>query len=166
MKEIDGWIARGSTAFTRLAASDGSFRSRDLRTGTMSPAVTAATFLPLYARAVDAEAARALAALFEQWMTKVRFAVPSTDPSYPGFDPQRYWRGPVWLIMNLMIADGFASYGFAQIAERIRRDSAALVRRSGFMEYFDPRDGKGLGGSDFSWTAATALYWELFDEAG
>ncbi len=161
--EIDGWLAQESAAFGRLVAPDGSFRSLDLRSGQLSPAVTAATFMPLYARAVDAAAASALARLFEQWMTRVAFAVPSTDPSYPGFDPQRYWRGPVWLIMNFMIADGFVAYGFDHIADRIRRDSRAIVRRSGFMEYFDPRDGRGLGGCDFSWSAAIALYWGLLD---
>jgi hypothetical protein len=65
--------------------------------------------------------------------------------------------------MNFMIADGFAAYGFADIADRIRRDSAALVRRGGLREYFDPRNGDGLGGRDFSWSAAIALCWGLLD---
>jgi alpha,alpha-trehalase len=160
-KEIDGWIARSSAALARLRCDDGSFRSLDLRTGKPSPAITSATFLPLYARAVDSESARALASLFERVVAKMRFALPSTDPDFSGFDPRRYWRGPVWLVMNFMIADGFATYGFADIAERIRRDSAELVRRSGFREYFDPRNGDGLGGRDFSWSAAIALYWDL-----
>ena len=38
--------------------------------------------------------------------TRVRFLVPSTDPGAPGFEPLRYWRGPVWAMMNWMIADG------------------------------------------------------------
>lgn len=164
--EIDGWIARSRRALDRLAAGDGSFRSLDLRSGQLSPAVTAATFLPLYARAIEPAAATELATLFARWMTRVRFAVPSTDPDFAGFDPQRYWRGPIWLIMNLMIADGFASYGFTDIAERIKADSAQLVQRSGFREYFDPRDGGGLGGRDFSWSAATALYWGLLPGNG
>jgi alpha,alpha-trehalase len=159
--QIDGWIARSSAALTRLRADDGSFRSRDLRSRKLSPAVTSATFLPLYARAVDNDAAAALAKLFERWAAQVKFTVPSTDPAFAGFNPQRYWRGPVWLVMNFMIADGFAAYGFAEIAGRIRADSAAMVRRSGLREYFDPRNGDGLGGRDFSWSAAIALCWDL-----
>jgi glycogen debranching enzyme len=161
--EVGHWIARSDAALARLRAGDGSFRSLDLRTGRRSPAITSATFLPLYARAVDRDAANALAKLFERLMTKVDVAVPSTDPDFQGFDPQRYWRGPVWLVMNFMIADGFAAYGFADIADRIRNDSAALVRRSGLREYFDPRNGDGLGGRDFSWSAAIALCWGLLD---
>jgi alpha,alpha-trehalase len=123
--------------------------------------VTSATFLPLYARAVDSGAADALAKLFEHWAAQVKFTVPSTDPQFAGFDPQRYWRGPVWLVMNFMIADGFAGYGFSEIAARIRADSVDLVQRSGLREYFDPRNGDGLGGRDFSWSAAIALTWDL-----
>jgi len=60
-----------------------------------------------------------------------------------------------------MIADGFAAYGFSEIASRIREDSAGLVRQSGLREYFDPRNGDGLGGRDFSWSAAIVLCWDL-----
>jgi len=159
--EVGHWIARSDAALTRLRADDGSFRSLDLRTGKLAPAITSATFLPLYARAVDQQTASALAELFERWATKARFAVPSTDPDFAGFDPQRYWRGPVWLVMNFMIADGFAGYGFSEIASRIREGSAGLVRQSGLREYFDPRNGDGLGGRDFSWSAAIVLCWDL-----
>jgi alpha,alpha-trehalase len=159
--QIDGWIARSSAALARLRGDDGSFRSRDLRSRKLSPAVTSATFLPLYARAVDNNAAGVLAKLFEHWAEKVRFTVPSTDPEFAGFNPQRYWRGPVWLVMNFMIADGFAAYSFTDIAERIRADSAELLRHAGLREYFDPGNGDGLGGRDFSWSAAIALCWDL-----
>ena len=159
--EIDSWITRSGAAFAKLKATDGSFRSLDHRTGALSPAVTSATFLPLYAAVVTPAQAAALAALFETWMTHATFSVPSTDPTYPGFDPKCYWRGPVWLVMNLMIAEGFADYGFDAIAARIRSDSAALIRKSGFSEYFDPNGGEGLGGREFSWTAAIWLYWQL-----
>jgi alpha,alpha-trehalase len=161
--EIDGWIALGDAGLARLRADDNSFRSLDLRTGKLSPAITSATFLPLYARAVDSHIAGALAELFERWTAKVSFTVPSTDPDFDAFNPQRYWRGPVWLVVNFMIADGFAAYGFANVADRIRADSAELVRQSGLREYFDPRNGDGLGGRDFSWSAAIVLYWGLVD---
>jgi alpha,alpha-trehalase len=32
-----------------------------------------------------------------------------------------------------------------------------LPDRSGFYEYFDPMTGEGLGGPDFTWTAAIYL---------
>src|SRR5205823_75334 len=77
VNEIDRCIARSERALARLKAGDGSYRSLNLRNDKQSPAITSATFLPLYARAVDRNAARALAKLFERLTAKVRFAVPS-----------------------------------------------------------------------------------------
>jgi glycogen debranching enzyme len=91
----------------------------------------------------------------------VRFLVPSTDPTSRPFEPRRYWRGPVWLIVNWMIADGLLAYGRADLADRLREDSLALVRRQGFFEYFDPVTGEGLGGASFTWAAAVTLFWLL-----
>jgi glycogen debranching enzyme len=69
----------------------------------------------------------------------------------------RYWRGPVWAIVNWMIADGFAAAGHAEMAARVRDDTRGLIETSGFAEYFDPTTGRGAGGGDFSWTAAIYL---------
>ena len=44
-------------------------------------------------------------------------------------------------------------------AERLRADTAALVRESGFAEYFSPETAEGAGGGSFSWTAAIWLTW-------
>ena len=67
----------------------------------------------------------------------------------------------MWAIVNWMIADGLRAYGHDALAERIRQDSGRLMRAAGFAEYFDPLDGSGCGGGDFSWTAAMALHWVL-----
>ena len=82
---------------------------------------------------------------------------PSWDPRHEGFEQRRYWRGPVWSVMNWMIADGFDGQGHPGLARRVRADTLALVRQSGFFEYFDPLTGEGLGGADFTWTAAIDL---------
>lgn len=153
------WIARGEAAMTRLKGPDGLYRSLDLRTGRLSGAVTCAALLPLYARTASAEDALAVKRYLAATRAVAPFAVASTDPRDLRFDATRYWRGPVWLMMNRMIADGLAAYGLVEEAHALRGDSAELVRRNGFWEYFDPRDGTGCGGPDFSWTAAMWLCW-------
>jgi alpha,alpha-trehalase len=60
-----------------------------------------------------------------------------------------------------MIADGLAAYAQGDLADRLRADALELVRQSGFFEYFDPTNGEGLGGADFTWTAAATLFWLL-----
>lgn len=132
----------------------GLFLSRDLIAGMPLDVSVSAGFLPLWAGIGDA--AR-LAATLARWLTRVRYAVPSTDPAEPGFEPLRYWRGPAWAVVNWMIAEGFAAAGQAASAERIRNDTRALIGASGFAEYFDPLTGQGAGGDSFSWTAAIAL---------
>jgi alpha,alpha-trehalase len=64
-------------------------------------------------------------------------------------------------VVNFMIGQGFDECGAVETAQRIRDDTAALISSAGFCEYFDPRNGEGLGGGDFSWTAAVALAWNL-----
>jgi hypothetical protein len=160
--ELEGWIARGHAALQGLwTEAIGGYRSRDQLTGEVLAVGTSASFLPLFARAAPPEHAAALSATLERWAAAVRFLVPSTDPVSASFEPRRYWRGPVWLIVNWMIAEGLAAHGRADLADRLREDALELVRRHGFFEYFDPLTGEGLGGADFTWTAAATLFWLL-----
>jgi len=56
-----------------------------------------------------------------------------------------------------MITIGLADAGEDELANRIQSDTRQLVELNGMAEYFDPMDGTGLGGMDFSWTAAIYL---------
>ncbi|RKK03445.1 neutral trehalase [Pseudoroseomonas wenyumeiae] len=153
---IEARLARAEPAIETLwQEAAGLYRSRDLIGGEILPASTSAGFLPLFG-GVHRHAAQ-LAKTLESWLARVRYAVPSTDPAHPMFEPLRYWRGPVWAVVNWMIAEGFASAGQAAQATRIRADTRALIGREGFSEYFDPTTGQGIGGGTFSWTAAIEL---------
>lgn len=85
------------------------------------------------------------------------YIVPSHDPTCPAFDSLRYWRGPTWLIVNYMIADGLKNAGLTQMSDRIARDSLRLIEKSGFAEYYDPITAEGCGGDAFTWTAAMVI---------
>ena len=160
--ELEGWIEHGRVALQGLwSEADGGYRSRDELTGEVLAVGTSASFLPLFARAVPSERTPRLLATMERWPGQVRFLMPSTDPASLLFERRRYWRGPVWLIVNWMIADGLAGCGRADLADRLRADALELVRTSGFFEYFDPMSGEGLGGANFTWTAAATLFWLL-----
>ena len=59
--------------------------------------------------------------------------------------------------MNYMIAVGLEDNNELYLANKIKNDTIQLVRKNGMAEYFDPISGVGLGGKDFSWTAAIHL---------
>ena len=74
--------------------------------------------------------------------------LPSHDLSAVSFDHLRYWRGPVWAIMNYMAASGMAEQGLTAEGARIRADTVRLIVENGFAEYFSPSDGTPCGGRD------------------
>jgi hypothetical protein len=156
--EIVGRIERMEAAVDRLwSARHGLFLSLDQISGTPIETATSGGLLPLYAGAANAGRAQAMTATLRRWTDKVRWLVPSTAPDEASFDALRYWRGPVWAVVNWMIADGLARSGEPDVSATLRQATLDLIVASGFSEYFDPRDGRGLGGADFSWTAAIYL---------
>jgi hypothetical protein len=54
---------------------------------------------------------------------------PAMIQRMPEYDGERYWRGPVWLIVNYMIANGLARAGQSDVANIIEKDSLTLDRK-------------------------------------
>jgi alpha,alpha-trehalase len=162
MVELQAWIARGETAFERFAdPATGLWHSLDQATGERVPTPTHAGFLAFWAGL----GSETLAGRLEAWIAKAPHAIASVMPDHPRFDSKRYWRGPIWAIVNFMTAEGLKEAGHAALAQRIRADTRRLIRTAGFYEYFDPLDGAGLGGRHFTWTAAMWLAWAGTGEA-
>ncbi|CAI5462854.1 unnamed protein product [Closterium sp. Yama58-4] len=158
--EIEGWLDAGFRGFETLwDEHDGIFKCKDQLTGKLLNAKTSAGFLPLFAGAATKKQAARLAVTLKRWQEQVPYGVPSTDPSDPRFEALRYWRGPVWLIINWMVSNGLKHYGLSELAEKVRNSSLHLTSQAGLHEYFDPLTGAGAGGANFSWTAAMCLAW-------
>ena len=156
--EIGHRIARLHGGIARLWDGGlGLFIGHDLVADAPIRTATSAGFLPLFGHAATPAQAETMAATLAEWSRQVPWLVPSTDPADPAFEPLRYWRGPIWAVVNWMISDGFAAAGNAALATRIHDQTAALITAGGLSEYFDPTDGRGVGGADFSWTAAILL---------
>lgn len=133
--------------------------SRDVLTGRSSGFITSASFLSFYAGLAVRVRDEAMLGHFDRIANRVSYLMPSLDPEDPGFQMIRYWRGPVWAVVNYMIGTGLAESGYSDRAARVRGDTRLLIERNGFYEAFSPIDGTGSGGDDFSWTAAIWLAW-------
>ena len=112
--------------------------------------------MPVFA-GIPRARAHSIARTIEKRASAVPYLVPSHDPADPRFDSKRYWRGPVWLVVNYMIADGLVAGGETAVADEITQSSLKLIEESGFAEYYDPGTGEPLGGGRFTWTAAMVL---------
>ena len=143
-----------SGAATLWNAELGSYDSRDAVSGAWSHSVSNASFLCWYA-GVDQPAMRDV---LREVVGSVRYGVPSCDSRSEKFDSKRYWRGPVWGMMNMMIAMGLSEFDMSE-GEDLRMSTADLIAGHGFAEYFDPCDGAPAGGQSFTWTAAVWLGW-------
>jgi glycogen debranching enzyme len=83
--------------------------------------------------------------------------VPTTAISSPWFNPENYWRGPVWINTNWMLIHGLRGYGHSELARELQERTLSLVASAGFREYYNPKTGEGYGTDSFSWTAALTL---------
>ena len=162
VSEIEGWARALRAALPEIWNEDlGAYDARDLRTGAFAGVLGSGAFLAYLAGAGNPQLD---AHLMRVW-DAVTYGVPSADPQAAMFDPRKYWRGPTWPVVNALLSIGFTSAGRADLAERLRRDTEALIRKHGFYEYFDPLDATPCGGADFSWTAAIWLTWARHDPA-
>lgn len=139
----------------------GAYLDYDLASDEPVPAIVSGGLAPLFAGVPDAGRARRLYGLLDSPAFAPLGGPVAPVPSYSrlaeGYDPGRYWRGPVWVNVNWMLYHGLRAYGYADYAAWLREATVGLVAAGGFREYFNPETGGGLGTDDFSWTAALLI---------
>jgi glycogen debranching enzyme len=180
--EIGEWISRTKQNFykyfflsdqnqNKLGADEQSlFYDYDLVKRQLIKKKTVASLIPIYTGLILKEEAEVIL----RWITHAHFCgegsychvptIPSTDLEVSYFKPITYWRGPVWINTNWMIWLGLLKYGFRQEANLIRQGVLELAQNHGFREYYNPYKGQGLGGRDFSWSAALVI--DMINEKG
>ena len=132
----------------------GHFDSRNCNTGIWGNALSNASYLCWYAGLESPEMLTHLRRVLDA----APFGIPSLDPGDPRFDAKRYWRGPTWGMMNMMIGEGLTEMGHPE-GEILRQRTRDVIEKFGFVEYFNPLTGDAAGGGSFTWTAAVWLAW-------
>jgi len=164
-KIAQGTVQMNQKLFDSVA---GAYRYYDLRNQRLLTGLTSSSFTPLFAGIPSGEQAQKMEQCVLQNFGEDHYLCASYAPTLKAFQPQKYWRGPIWVNLNWTLYQGFKKYHFHRTAERIKQETLALIEQDGFYEYFDPRKDlpagtqRGYGGLNFSWTAA--LYLDLVCE--
>jgi glycogen debranching enzyme len=93
-----------------------------------------------------------------------RFWLPVPPPSVAADDPsfslrerfwglRRYWRGPTWINSAWLVWMGLVRLDYREAADTLARGIVDAVRSAGLREFYDPRDGTGMGARQFAWSA-------------
>ena len=165
--EISEWISRTEQNFRKFFSppsgngpklSDSLFYDYDLVISDRIIKRTVSSLSPIYSGLISNQEAKAIV----KYISDADFCaeydtIASTDEKESYFKPVAYWRGPIWINTNWALWLGLLRYGYNDRAEQLRQGVFRLVTNQGFREYYDPTTGEGLGGKNFSWTAALII---------
>lgn len=166
--EISEWISRIEQNFHKffstsssgngLEVSDSLYYDYDLIISDRIIKRTVSSLSPIYSGLISNQEAEAIV----KYLSDADFCaeydtIASADEKEAYFKPVAYWRGPIWINTNWALWLGLLQYGYNERAERLRQGVFKLVANQGFREYYDPTTGEGLGGKNFSWTAALVI---------
>ena len=160
VEEIATWIEALSAALAALWDEElGLYVPLNVHTNTRVNMPSINGFLPLFAvPKIAVQRLDRMCTVIERWLALTTFGMPSFDPEHPLFEPRRYCRGSVWPVWSWLVKEGLQRHNRTALATRITRRLLHLIAEHGFYEYYDPFDGQGCGGTDFSWTAALSLF--------
>ncbi|NEA63868.1 glycogen debranching protein [Streptomyces sp. SID12488] len=104
---------------------------------------------------LPAEVRDQLAERIEAHLTE--FGLATEHPGSPHYEPDGYWRGPIWAPATVLIEDGLRRAGHERLADEVSARFRALCESSGFAENFDALTGEGLRDRAYTWTASSYL---------
>jgi len=85
------------------------------------------------------------------------FGIATESIQSPLYEPDGYWRGPIWAPSTMIIIDGLAASGEIDHAAGLARKFCDTVRASGFAENFDATSGYALRDRPYTWTSSVFL---------
>ena len=85
-------------------------------------------------------------------------------PTSAKYDPDGYWRGPIWAPTTYLLVDGLCRCGKDRLAKTIaeRYCNMSCRKAKGNYENFDALTGLGLRAPGYTWSASVymLLHWE------
>lgn len=86
------------------------------------------------------------------------YGLATEAPASSKYEPDGYWRGPIWAPSTYLIFDGLVHAGEVDLAHTIAERFCDLCdKEPGFWENYNALTGKGLRCPGYSWTASVFL---------
>lgn len=85
------------------------------------------------------------------------YGLASESPKSSLYEPDGYWRGPIWAPTTLIVIDGLKECGEVDLAKEIAKRFCDTCMKSGFAENFDALTGKALRDVSYTWTTSVFL---------
>lgn len=79
------------------------------------------------------------------------------SPRSPLYEPDGYWRGPIWAPSTMLLVEGLAACGEERLARELSHEFCDMAARSGMAENFDALTGEGLRDPAYTWTSSVFL---------
>lgn len=161
---LERWITLYENGSNKLwNDSINAYSTLDIKSNTLFKGISCASMLYAYADIGDKTQRQFMISHSKRILYHSKYGFPSWDPRSVEFDSKRYWRGPIWCIINYLLYVGFNNIHEVELSKKIKSHTIELIEKFGFFEYFDPNNGRGYGGDNFSWTAAMYLVFKQDD---
>lgn len=116
-------------------------------------------WMPLWAKVATQDEAELVK---ENMMDSNKFntymPLPTASKDNPKFNPNKYWRGPVWMDQALYGIESLQNYDFKDEAETLTKklfdNAEGLIGDGPIRENYNPETGQGLHTKNFSWSAS------------
>lgn len=116
-------------------------------------------WLPLWANmATDYQAKLVKESMIDENKFNTYIPLPTASRDNPKYNPQKYWRGPVWLDQSLFGIEGLQNYGYfneaRELSLKMFDNCQGLLADGAIRENYNPESGVGLHTKNFSWSAS------------
>ncbi|MDN5285806.1 MAG: hypothetical protein JWR38_2080 [Mucilaginibacter sp.] len=85
------------------------------------------------------------------------YGIASESPQSKLYNPDGYWRGPIWAPTTLLIIDGLKSLKENDFAKELAKSFCNTCNKNGFAENFNALTGEALRDPAYTWTSSVFL---------
>lgn len=133
------------------------------RSGSDAPVVTKGDSLILFLPIVLGQRLpapvreRLLADLQQEGRFLTKHGLATENPRSPLYEPDGYWRGPIWAPSTMLFVDGITAAGQAAFAQDLATRFVNALSTSQMPENFDALTGKDRRDPGYTWTSSVYL---------